>query len=207
VNAGVAIAAIVAGGLLLLGRRPRAGDTLALGRPLDQALVTSGWGDSRDYRATADNPHPKHEGLDLRAATGTPVGAMAAGVVAYVRLEHTGVSGRGVRLSHPNGLTTEYLHLSRVLVRAGQRVSAGELLGLSGSSPARPDVPHLHVTVRANAAALARYRRLYGMPAGGFGSTTRGGTAVPAEPLVRATYTAAVIARASARGVAPPRAA
>lgn len=86
-----------------------------------------------------------HEGIDIGAASGTPVGAAAAGKVTGAFRGLT--SGLTVELTHPGGLSTRYLHLSAFKVRAGETVQAGSVIGLVGSTGVSTG-PHLHFEVR-----------------------------------------------------------
>lgn len=86
-------------------------------------------------------PRAPHPGLDLRAASGTPVRASGPGRVALAGDLY--FSGRTVILDHGAGLFTVYAHLSEVSVREGDEVAAGQLVGLSGAT-GRVTGPHLH---------------------------------------------------------------
>lgn len=87
----------------------------------------------------------RHQGVDLPLAMGTPVKAAFDGRVRLSRY----VSGYGnlVIIRHENGLETFYGHLSRRLVKPGDWVSAGEEIGLGGST-GRSSGPHLHFETR-----------------------------------------------------------
>jgi Peptidase family M23 len=86
-----------------------------------------------------------HEGMDFHAATGTPVHAGNSGVVVLARPLY--YEGNCVVIDHGLGLFTISMHLSRIDVREGDRVAAGQLLGLSGAT-GRVTGPHLHWAVR-----------------------------------------------------------
>ncbi|MFN2452180.1 MAG: peptidoglycan DD-metalloendopeptidase family protein [Candidatus Dormibacteria bacterium] len=80
-----------------------------------------------------------HTGLDLAAPLDTPVGAGAAGVVVFAGQSVNSAGqlvgyGNYVVVAHAGGYQTLYGHLDRILVRAGQPVVAGEVLGLEGST-------------------------------------------------------------------------
>ncbi|MGD0859800.1 MAG: M23 family metallopeptidase [Terracidiphilus sp.] len=92
-----------------------------------------------------------HKGMDFRAATGTPVRAGNSGVVALARPLY--YEGNCVAIDHGLGLFTLYLHLSRIDVKEGQRVTTGDRLGLSGAT-GRVTGPHLHWAVRWQGAYL-----------------------------------------------------
>lgn len=89
------------------------------------------------------NGEPKrpHYGVDLAALVGTPVVAPAAGVVAFAE---TGLHFEGglILIDHGQGLVSAYLHLSRVDVSAGQRVTQGQPIGAVGKE-GRATGPHL----------------------------------------------------------------
>jgi len=86
-----------------------------------------------------------HAGIDLAAGVGAPISAVAAGTVVVAADE--GGYGRVVRLQHDDGTVTLYAHLSELLVRPGQRVTAGTYIGREGSS-GQSTGPHLHFEVR-----------------------------------------------------------
>jgi murein DD-endopeptidase MepM/ murein hydrolase activator NlpD len=85
-----------------------------------------------------------HGGVDLKAERGDPVLATADGVVESAGW--TAGLGRTVKIAHPTGFTTEYGHMSALLVKAGDRVRRGEVIGRAGSS-GRSTGPHLHYEV------------------------------------------------------------
>ena len=92
-----------------------------------------------------------HPGIDLPAATGTPVGAAASGVVTWA----APADGYGnlVIVAHGSGVSTFYAHLSAMSVRVGQKVSTGSQLGLVGAT-GEATGPHLHFEVRVRGAAV-----------------------------------------------------
>ncbi len=93
----------------------------------------------------------RHQGIDLPLSTGTPIAAAFDG---KVRISDY-VSGYGnlVVLRHANGLETFYAHLSEAKVRSGDWVSAGDIIGLGGST-GRSTGPHLHFETRYRGAAF-----------------------------------------------------
>jgi murein DD-endopeptidase MepM/ murein hydrolase activator NlpD len=93
-----------------------------------------------------------HTGIDYPGAPGTPVAAAANGRVTFAGFS-VGGWGRLVVISHGNGTRTLYAHLSRVGVRVGQRVAAGQRVGLLGSS-GKSTGPHLHFEVQVRGAAV-----------------------------------------------------
>jgi murein DD-endopeptidase MepM/ murein hydrolase activator NlpD len=90
-----------------------------------------------------------HLGVDYAAAPGTPVVAVAAGVV--VSAAWAGAGGRQVRIRHTGGLESYYLHLSSFAkgVHAGARVDQGQLIGRVGASGVVTG-PHLDYRLRRN---------------------------------------------------------
>ncbi|MFN4070763.1 MAG: peptidoglycan DD-metalloendopeptidase family protein [Thermus caldifontis] len=110
-------------------------------RPLE-GRITSPFGTRRRYGTLFTS---YHEGLDFAAPLGTPVRAVADGVV--VLSERLKVRGEAVVLSHGMGLCTGYWHLSERRVRVGERVKGGQVLGLLGSTGLSTG-PHLHLEVR-----------------------------------------------------------
>lgn len=88
-----------------------------------------------------------HSGVDLAAAEGTQVHALAAGTVSV--LEDPAGYGTFIRITHPGPYSTVYAHLSLTLARAGASAAAGEVIGLVGSTGLSTG-PHLHFEVRRN---------------------------------------------------------
>ncbi len=86
-----------------------------------------------------------HQGMDFRAAPGTPVHAGNSGVVVLARPLY--YEGNCVVIDHGLGLFTISMHLSRIDVHEGDHVTIGQLLGLSGAT-GRVTGPHLHWAVR-----------------------------------------------------------
>lgn len=99
-----------------------------------------------------------HKGADFRAATGTPVRASNSGIVVLARPLY--YEGNCVIIDHGMGLFTLSMHFSRIDVREGQRVSAGDRLGLSGAT-GRVTGPHLHWAVRWQGAYLDPVKLLH----------------------------------------------
>jgi len=85
-----------------------------------------------------------HRGIDIVAHEGTEVRAPADGIVSQATRKSD--YGKMIDISHGYGYVTRYGHLSEVLVRPGQRISRGDLLGRVGST-GRSTGPHLHYEV------------------------------------------------------------
>jgi len=165
------------------------------GKPLAQAIVSGGWGDRR----------PKHVGgfhyaIDLPAALGTPIQAVASGTVVWVDEAGKSTAGRYVVLKH-GGVRTRYLHMSLVAVAVGQEVVRGEVIGLVGSTGFSSG-PHLHLDVFVSDRVLAKYREQFGEPTPTFPRKRDWGTQVPAEALIPVDrYSKRVAFAAAHRGV------
>ncbi|MEW2069707.1 LysM peptidoglycan-binding domain-containing M23 family metallopeptidase [Streptomyces sp. NPDC007346] len=108
--------------------------------PLDSANVTT------QYRASGSSwSSGYHTGSDFRAASGTPVRAIGPGTV--VSAGWSGSYGNEVVIRHDDGMYSQYAHQSSLSVSAGQTVSGGQQIGLSGST-GNSTGPHLHFEVR-----------------------------------------------------------
>jgi murein DD-endopeptidase MepM/ murein hydrolase activator NlpD len=93
-----------------------------------------------------------HSGIDLPAATGTPVYAARGGQVVYAGWR-AGGWGFLVTIAHGSGERTMYAHLSRIDVRVGVRVAQGVRVGAVGAT-GDASGPHLHFEVRVRGAAV-----------------------------------------------------
>lgn len=149
---------LVAAELEDLAAAKRTASGLPLARPIPNAPITSGFGARLD--PFLGRP-AMHTGIDFRAAAGYPIRATAAGTV--VTAGYTGGYGNMVEIDHGNGLTTRYAHMSRILVKPGDVVAKGAVVGRSGST-GRSTGPHVHYEVRADGEALdpMRYIRAGG---------------------------------------------
>lgn len=96
-----------------------------------------------------------HSGVDIVTQTGNPIVATADGVVLSTSVDHSG--GNTIKISHKHtGYTTVYCHLSKFLVKPGQRVKRGDVIGLVGST-GRSRGPHVHYEVRKGDKRLNPY--------------------------------------------------
>jgi len=118
--------------------------------PLNKIYVTQFFGKTVAGKRLYANGF--HNGVDFGASVGTPVMAMADGVVAGTGdtdLQCPKVSfGRFVLIKYNNGLASTFGHFSLIKVSTGQRVTRGQIVGYSGSTGYATG-PHLHVSVYA----------------------------------------------------------
>ncbi len=138
---------------IALLRRAPGPEGIPLGWPL-LAPVGDGFGPRGDRF---------HAGIDLPAATGTPVLAAAAGRVTWAGLR-AGGWGELVTIAHVEGVRTLYAHLSTIDVHVGEWVAGGTVIGRIGSTGDATG-PHLHFEVRAHGAAIDPLRALVRIPA------------------------------------------
>ena len=127
--------------------------------PVAGARFSSSFGYRRDpFHGTA----ALHAGLDFAAPMGSPVLATADGRVTFVGTK--GGYGRTVEITHGNGLMTRYGHLSGWKAKVGDRVQAGDQVGMLGST-GRSTGPHLHFEVRVHGRAVNPMPFLQNAPA------------------------------------------
>ena len=99
-----------------------------------------------------------HTGLDIAATTGTPIKVVADGTITFA--EYSGSYGYLVKVDHGNGVETWYGHTSKMLVKEGQAVKAGDTIALVGST-GNSTGPHLHFEVRINGEHVNPQKYLY----------------------------------------------
>lgn len=117
--------------------------------PLNTLRITSGYG----MRMHPVLHTPRfHNGVDYGAPVGTPVFAIASGTVTFQGCDNRGLGegyGLYVCVRHDNGIESRYSHLSRILVKTGQRVNQRQTIGLVGSTGWSTG-PHLFFEIIAN---------------------------------------------------------
>lgn len=111
---------------------------------MDFAWPTTGrisgrFGSARSYNGKPGTPH---SGTDVAAASGTPLRAPAAGIVSFAEPDLY-LTGGTVLLDHGHGVSSAFLHLSRIDVKVGERVAQGAVLGAVGAT-GRATGPHMH---------------------------------------------------------------
>jgi murein DD-endopeptidase MepM/ murein hydrolase activator NlpD len=110
-----------------------------------RGILTDGFGGRRD---PFTGERASHAAIDISAPTGQPIRVPADGVI--VQAEWANGYGNVIFVSHGNGYSTRYAHLSKFNnVKPGQRVHRGEVIGFVGST-GRSTGPHLHYEVRLN---------------------------------------------------------
>ncbi len=114
------------------------------GSPLEDVTLTDRFGPRR-HPLTGEKKH--HNGLDFRAATGTPVYATADGAVEYSGFHKQSGYGNLVIINHNFGFKSYYGHLKKTAVRSGRLIEKGQLIGYSGNTGVSTG-PHLHYEVR-----------------------------------------------------------
>lgn len=112
--------------------------------PISGGRLSSGFGSRSRPTAGASS---YHKGIDLATATGTAVKASCGGTV--VKAGWASGYGYVVYINHEDGRQTRYGHLSRVLVKVGQKVEQGERIALSGNTGVSTG-PHLHFEILIN---------------------------------------------------------
>ncbi len=117
-----------------------------LQRPIKGAVITQVFAHP-EYQTWCGCIKP-HTGIDLAAPYGTPITAADTGEVIWVGWDWSGL-GWAVKISHGNYIATVYGHMERYIVKAGQYVTKGQVIGYEGSTGASTG-PHVHFMVMVN---------------------------------------------------------
>jgi len=112
-------------------------------RPVKGGRVTGVFGSQRILNGKPKSPH---DGFDIAAPKGTPVYAMADGIVILAG-NNFYYNGNFILIDHGLNLSSIYLHLNKMFVKNGDRVKKGEKIGEIGTT-GRSTGPHLHWSVR-----------------------------------------------------------
>ena len=101
--------------------------------------ISGRFGSQRIYNGTPKSPH---SGLDVAATKGTAIQAPAAGIITFVNPDLY-LTGGTVVVDHGHGVSSNFLHMSRIDVTVGERVEQGQVIGLVGAT-GRVTGPHMH---------------------------------------------------------------
>ena len=140
--------------------RRRPGELAQMGAARAMVVSSEGWrqqfiwpvrgrisgvfGSQRVYQGT---PGSFHNGVDVAVPTGTPLIAPADGVVILAATEPFTLEGYLLMVDHGNGLSSVFLHNSRLDVRTGDTVRQGQVMGATGMT-GRATGPHMHWAMR-----------------------------------------------------------
>lgn len=113
---------------------------LPFGKPLE-GKITSGYGKRKD---PLNKKSAFHSGIDIRGKRGDKIFATGDGVVK--KAFRNGGNGNYVMIDHGNGYTTSFSHMKKFVVRKGDRIERGQLIGYVGNS-GRSTGPHLHYEI------------------------------------------------------------
>lgn len=120
-------------------------------------LPVSGTISSR-YGVSSSIRSSRHTGLDIAASKGTQIKVVADGTVTSA--EYSGSYGYLVKVDHGNGVETWYAHTSKMYVTKGEKVKAGDVIALVGST-GNSTGPHLHFEIRINGEHVNPQNYLY----------------------------------------------
>ena len=117
--------------------------TMPLGKPVS-GRISSPFGKRLD---PVNNKKAIHEGVDIKGTRGDRIIATAGGKV--IKAMKNGGYGNYVEIDHGNGYVTAYAHMQNYLVKKGETVKQGQVIGQVGST-GRSTGPHLHYEIRLN---------------------------------------------------------
>ena len=101
--------------------------------------ISGRFGSYRSYNGT---PGAGHSGMDIAVPTGTPIKAPASGIVSFAS-PSLYLTGGTVVLDHGQGISSNFLHMSRLDVKVGDVIRQGQVIGAVGAT-GRATGPHLH---------------------------------------------------------------
>jgi murein DD-endopeptidase MepM/ murein hydrolase activator NlpD len=111
--------------------------------PVDSVQIREVFGDRRILNGQSRNIH---NGVDFAAREGDSIRAVSDGIV-RIAGKNFFYNGNFIMLDHGQGLTTVYLHMSKLISSEGQKVKKGQVIGLAGGT-GRATGPHLHFGVQ-----------------------------------------------------------
>jgi len=141
-------------------------ENIMLDKDLKQSMDPKGWPVKRGYISSSygyrSDPFTGkkvfHNGVDIPSAKGSPIKALAAGVVTHA--EKSNGFGKMVEIDHGNGYSTRYAHISKLLVKAGDRIDQDQQIAEIGST-GRSTGPHLHLEMFKDGRRFNPRKRLY----------------------------------------------
>lgn len=116
--------------------------------PTDSVRITSDYGERED---PFNSRLTMHSGMDIGGKIGDPVYAAANGKVTDTG--YSSARGNYITISHPSGLSTNYMHLNKILTKKGATVKQGDTIAELGST-GRSTGPHLHIEVVKNGSTV-----------------------------------------------------
>jgi murein DD-endopeptidase MepM/ murein hydrolase activator NlpD len=131
------------------------------GRPIAKGWLSSAYGNRMD---PITGQPAWHAGVDFAGSQGSDVLAVASGVVVFA--DRRDGYGKLVEINHGKGVSTRYGHHEKLLVKAGEIVKKGDVIGLMGSS-GRSTGPHVHFEVLRNGRTIDPTRFISGNAGGG----------------------------------------
>ena len=141
-------------------------ENVMLDKDLKQSLDPKGWPVKRGYISSAygyrSDPFTGkkvfHKGVDIPSAMGSPIHALAAGMVTYAGNRNG--FGNMVEIDHGNGYSTRYAHISKLVVATGDRIDQDQVIAEIGST-GRSTGPHLHLEMFKDGRRFNPRKRLY----------------------------------------------
>jgi len=115
--------------------------------PVNGGIVTQGYGNTSFASRSGYYKADFHGGVDIGAARGTEVLAAKAGTVTLSKTGYNGGYGNYIIITHDDGTSTRYGHNTKNMVKVGQRVVAGQVIGTVGTT-GRVTGPHVHFEIR-----------------------------------------------------------
>lgn len=128
----------------VMAQRQRSKQAQLSGRPIVKGWLSSAYGNRID---PITGQPAWHAGVDFAGSQGSDVVAVASGVVVFA--DRRDGYGKMVEIHHGNGISSRYGHHEKLLVKAGEVVNKGDVIGLMGSS-GRSTGPHVHFEVLRN---------------------------------------------------------
>ena len=132
----------------LMVNRQLESDLTPSGWPVRKGWISSRYGERND---PFTGERVQHRGLDFAGTRGTDVLSVASGVVIWAAPRSA--YGKTVEIDHGNGYRTRYAHNDSLVVKAGDHVTAGQVIARMGST-GRASAPHVHFEVLKNGATV-----------------------------------------------------